>query len=300
MLKLVLFVIAVVLQIAPAVARTLIVDGVVSPAWVERGDKREPLTPGMQLNDKDRIVTGGGARVMLRMAEGSAVKLGENTTLAIDNLAEKKNSAGAPVASASLDVVKGAFRFTTGIFSKARGERDVSVKVATVTAGIRGTDVWGRSTSDEDIVCLLEGKISVQHGGKEFAMSEPLSFFIAPRNAPAKPVATVPKQQVDEWSAETEISEGQGATRAGGRVRVELLRTPDQSAAWELANKLKNAGYPAMVETKPGSYGGPGEYFVYIGNVAGTKDRDALLVRIKDVLAGKTDSSSPGSAPKKY
>jgi len=300
MLKIVLFVIAALMQIAPAAARTLIVEGVVSPAWVERGDKREPLTPGMQLNDRDRIVTGGGARVMLRMAEGSAVKLGENATLALDNLTEKKNSAGAPVASASLDVVKGAFRFTTGIFSKARGERDVSVKIATVTAGIRGTDVWGRSTSDQDIVCLLEGKISVAHAGKEFLMDQPLQFFIAPRNAPPKPVATVPKQQVDEWSAETEISEGQGATRAGGRVRVELLRTSDQSAAWELANKLKNAGYPAMVETTPGGYGGPGEYFVYIGSVAGAKDRDALQARIKDVLAGKTDGSSPGSAPKKY
>jgi hypothetical protein len=215
MLKLVLFAIAAILQVAPVVARTLIVEGVVSPAWVERGDKREPLVVGMQMSGKDRIVTGEGARVMLRMAEGSAVKMGENATLGLDNLAEKKNSAGDTAVSASLDVVKGAFRFTTGIFSKARGERDVSVKIATVTAGIRGTDVWGRSTSDQDIVCLLEGKISVQHGGKEFAMTEPLSFFIAPRNAPPKPVSTVPQKQVDEWSAETEITEGLGAARAG-------------------------------------------------------------------------------------
>ena len=56
-----------VLSLAPAYARTLTVEGVVSPAWVERVGKREPLTVGMQLNDKDRIVTGNSARVMLRI-----------------------------------------------------------------------------------------------------------------------------------------------------------------------------------------------------------------------------------------
>ena len=56
-----------VLSLAPAYARTLTVEGVVSLAWVERVGKREPLTVGMQLNDKDRIVTGNSARVMLRI-----------------------------------------------------------------------------------------------------------------------------------------------------------------------------------------------------------------------------------------
>ncbi len=291
------FVIAALLLAAPVAARTLIVEGVVSPAWVERSGAREPLTTGMQLNDKDRIHTGGGARVVLRMAEGSAVKLGENTTLALDNLADKKNSKGDTAVSASLDVVKGAFRFTTGIFTKARGERDVSVRIATVTAGIRGTDVWGRSTADQDIVCLLEGKISVQHGGKEFAMSEPLQFFIAPRNAPPKPISFVTRQQVDEWSAETEISEGQGATRAGGTFRVEIMRTADQSAARELEAKLKAAGYPAVIDPTRDAKG-QSQYAVCVLGIASAKDRDALRARLKKVMDGVAESAKPAEKPR--
>ena len=50
------------------------------------------------------------------------------------------------------------------VFAATLLERDVRVKVNAVTAGIRGTDVWGKSESDRDIVCLLEGRIDVSHG----------------------------------------------------------------------------------------------------------------------------------------
>jgi hypothetical protein len=47
---------------ATAAASTLTVEGVVSPAWVERGGARMPLAVGMQLSDRDRVVTGGARR----------------------------------------------------------------------------------------------------------------------------------------------------------------------------------------------------------------------------------------------
>ncbi len=72
-----------------AAARTLTVEGVVSPAWVERAGKREPLKAGMVLAGSDRVITGERARVMLRMSEGSAIKLGENAALVVASLAEK-------------------------------------------------------------------------------------------------------------------------------------------------------------------------------------------------------------------
>src|SRR5512132_3195359 len=61
---------------APAAPGAL-VEGVQMPAWVERGNETIPLTPGMALRDRDRVRTGDNARILLRMAEGSAVKLGE-------------------------------------------------------------------------------------------------------------------------------------------------------------------------------------------------------------------------------
>lgn len=279
----------------PATARTLTVESVVSPAWVERAGGREPLTVGMQLNDKDKIVTGERARVLLRMAEGSAVKLGENATLGLDGLTEQKTADNHPLIGASLDVLKGAFRFTTGVFSKSRAERNVNVRISTVTAGIRGTDVWGRSNDEQDVVCLLEGRISVRHEQHEFVMNEPLQFFIAPRNAPPQPVGKVSREQIDTWARETEIDEGQGATRAGGRFRVEIARFADQSAARELESRLKAAGYPAVIDPVAG-----GQYAVCVLDIATAKDRDALAARLKAVMSGAPATPGASAASKTY
>ena len=219
------------------------------------------------------------------MAEGSAVKLGENATLALDGLSENQNPGNKPIVSASLDVVKGAFRFTTGVFSKAPAERDVKVKIATITAGVRGTDLWGRSTLAEDLVCLLEGRISIQHDKQEFVMDEPLQFFIAPRNEKPKPVGKAPQKQIDQWAQETEIAKGQGAMRAGGRTRVELMRSSDAGAVQRLESRLRAEGFPVAVDTVSGGYGAS-EYVATIGGISSAKDRDALRKRVKQILSG--------------
>lgn len=264
-----------------AAAQTLIVESLVSPAWLERGGKREPLAVGVRLAREDRIHTGSGSRALLRMAEGSAVKVGGNAVLAVDDLREKKG-ADAPLVTATLDVVRGAFRFTTGVFGKQRAGRDVKIRIATVTAGIRGTDVWGKSEAERDIVCLLEGRISVEHAGRQFIMQEPLSFFIAPRKEKPKPVAPVSKQQVDEWSEETEIREGSGAIRRGGRYRVETDGTRSHDAAVRTRHELREAGFPAEIETVRDSYGNE-EYRATVGNLPGAKDAQALAQKLRSL-----------------
>jgi hypothetical protein len=234
----------------PALAQTLTVEGVVSPAWVERGGKRLPVAVGMRLDDKDRVVTGAGSRLLLRMAEGSAVKLGENATLALDGLAEKKGADSRRAVTAALDVVRGAFRFTTGIFDGPSAGRDVRIKIRTVNAGIRGTDLWGKSDDKRDLVCLIEGKISVTHPQTgEFTMADPLSFFVAPRDRKPLPVAPVDPKQLEEWAAETEIQPGSGGARRGGRVRVDAAVSADQAAARALEDKLRSAGYPTVTSS---------------------------------------------------
>ena len=235
---------------APAAAQTLTVEGVVSPAWVERGGGRVPLAAGMRLNDKDRVVTGPGSRLLLRLAEGSAVKLGENATLALDGLAQKQGGDSGRTVTAALDVVKGAFRFTTGIFDGPRAGRDVRIKIRTVNAGIRGTDLWGKSDDKRDLVCLIEGKISVAHAQTgEFTMADPLSFFVAPRDAKPLPVAPVDSKQLEEWAAETEIQPGSGALRRGGRISVDAAVAGDPAAARGARDKLRAAGFPAVMRT---------------------------------------------------
>ncbi len=230
-----------------AAARTLTVEAVVSPAWVEHaGGAREPLVPGTVLSNGDRVLTGSGARALLRMAEGSAVKLGENASLGVDRLADQSGAAGR-VVSGALDVVQGAFRFTTRVFGSPRSSRDLNIRIATVTAGIRGTDVWGKSSAERDVVCLIEGRIYVQHREQAFTMQEPLSFFIAARDGSRKPVAPVPAAQLQEWATETEIAPASGASRRGGKHRVSLAAVAEEGAAATLAGKLRTEGYPARV-----------------------------------------------------
>ena len=82
---------------------------------------------------------------MLRLADGSLVKLGENGIMALDDLGQTKIKLK-DVVTASLDVLSGAFRFTTQALTKFRGERDVKVRLVTITVGIRGTDIWAKPT----------------------------------------------------------------------------------------------------------------------------------------------------------
>src|SRR5262245_1110676 len=258
------------------------VEGTVSPAWVERagGPERVPLAPGMTLENRDRVVTGAGSRALLKLADGSAIKLGENAVLNLDGLAQKRDDRARRLVTASLDVVQGAFRFTTGIFSKLGFERDVTIRVSTVTAGIRGTDLWGKSDSERDIVCLLEGRISVNHAQTgEITMAEPLTFFVAPRQQAPLPVDKVAKAQVLQWAAQTELDAVAGAVRRGGRVRVDVRTATDRQAALRDYDALRRAGIPAVIP--PVQSAGRNEYRVRIANLASERDAQAVAEKVK-------------------
>ena len=269
MRRLLLTVLSVLLMCTTALAgaRTLTVEAVVSPAWVEHaGGGREPLVPGTELRNGDRVLTGSGARALLRMAEGSAIKLGENASLGVDRLADK-GIAASRIVSGVLDVAQGAFRFTTRVFGAPRASRDLNIRIATVTAGIRGTDLWGKSSTERDVVCLIEGRIFVQHQDQAFTMQDPLSFFIAGRDGMRQPVTPVPAAQLQEWATETEIAPASGASRRGGTHRVALAAVADESAAATLAGKLRAEGYPARVRAYRAD--GPGSGLRYAVDIIG-------------------------------
>lgn len=262
----------------PALAAPLTVEGVASPAWVDRAGtgERVPLQVGMALEDKDTIRTGRGSRALLKMADGSAVKLGEDAVLALDDLSEKQGDRARKIVTASLDVVRGAFRFTTGVFAKRQTERNVRIRVATVTAGIRGTDLWGKSDAQRDIVCLIEGRISVNHAQTgEFTMSDPLAFFIAPRQASPLPVGKVDPKQLEQWATETELTTVGGGARRGGKFRVVASAHADQQGALRDYDALRNAGFPAVIQPVGK------EYRVRILNLPTQHDAQAVIEKLK-------------------
>ena len=225
-----------------ALAQTAaVIDGVQMPAWRERDGNRVPLVPGMELRAGDRILSGKDARVLVRLSEGSVVKLGENGDL---RLAEV--SATRELFKGALQVLEGAFRFTTDVAAKAR-KREVTVKVDQVTIGIRGTDFWGRSRAERQVVCLIEGAIQVgAEGEPPVTMDQPRQFYRREKGK-TEPVGMVEAQQLAQWALETDIGAGKGALRRGGKFSVALLKSSQQRDANAVRDQLRQAGYPAEV-----------------------------------------------------
>jgi hypothetical protein len=252
-----------------------VVDAVLAPAWRDRDGRSEPLAPGMELRSSDRIRTGQGSRVYLKLVDGSTVKLGENGIL----LAERLGPGDRRFLSAALDVAKGAFRFTTDKLARLT-RRDVTIRVAAVTAGIRGTDVWGKTEPERDFVCLLEGRIVVSHrDGDTREMGEPLTFYAAPRGRPPTGIEKADPETVSKWAAETEISAGSGAMRRGGRWKLLLATADSQQAALEVYDRAADAGYAASI--RPRIEGGIIRYEVLLRNLPGKAEAEALAVRLK-------------------
>lgn len=253
-----------------------VVDSVQMPVWIERGGQRVPLAPGKVLHNRDRIITGQEARVVIQLAEGSAVKLGEHAQLELNALGRRDKQ----VFTAALDVAKGAFRFTTGLFAKTLPHRAVNVRIATITAGIRGTDLWGRADAERDLVCLLEGRITVLHPQDEAReMSEPLSFYVAPKGGAPKPIDKVDPIQLVTWAAQTEIQPGGGHARRDGRWKVELATVDSETAALELYDRARAAGYATRI--KPvAAEGGGYRYALRVTQLASNTEAEALAQRL--------------------
>lgn len=250
------------------------VDAVQAPAWVERGERRLPLAPGMVLENRDRVLTGAGARAIVQLADGSSVKLGENVSVAVN--AMKQDESG--VFRAALDVAKGAFRLTTDIFRKFQSQRLINVRAGTVTIGIRGTDLWGRSDDEKDFVCLLEGRISVSHPlGEPTELNEALQFYGADKGQMPGPVAMVEKDQLAKWALETELREGVGTQQSGGRWVLNFGRF-DEDGALALHDRLSAAGYADRIRPVRVSRGYL--YEVRLGQLVTGREAQSLADRL--------------------
>jgi hypothetical protein len=269
----------VVLGVAPlqcaVAAPNVTVEAVQMPAWVERGSGRVPLAPGMELQNGDQVRTGAAARLLLKTADGSAVKLGQNASLRLSDMAQQKDG----VFVAALAVGEGAFRFATDIFAKIRAKRLVNISVATVTIGVRGTDLWGKSEANKQIVCLIEGKIDVTPPGEQpINLDQALQFYVR-ENDKSLPVAAVDPKQLADWASQTEVVVGAGAARRGGKWKVVLGNRGTQADALKLYDDVRNAGYAAQIQ--PVRSGDQRSYNVRLANLPSRDEALALAAKLK-------------------
>ena len=221
-------------------APAAIVDAVQMPAWIERAGKQMPAAAGMELIATDAVRTGAGARVYVKLAEGSTIRVGENARLQLLELVPERGG----IFKGVIDVLSGAFRFTTEAVAKPR-PRDFKFRVSTVTIGIRGTDIWGRSVAQNEIVCLIEGKIEVAAADEKPALMDQPRQFYRREKGKTQPLDFVTSERLAEWSKETDITPGAGAARRGGKWKVVLAQPESKADASGLLEKLHAAGYAA-------------------------------------------------------
>jgi len=250
------------------------VEAVQSPAWRDRGGVTVPLAPGMELKSGDVLRTGPGARAYLLLAEGSRVKLGEAArfTLHSRSLQPEKVFRGA------LDILAGAFRFTTSKLKKTL-PRDVAIRVGTATIGIRGTDLWGRTNADGDLVALIEGRIEITRAGQATDLGQPMTYYDAPIGKAAEVKVLDPETFV-KLTRQTEILPGDGVSRAKGKWRVSAGSAASEEAALELYDQVREAGFAARI--RPSEVEGGGwRYEVRLGGFASAAEADVAAARLQ-------------------
>lgn len=255
------------------------VDALQGPAWLERHGERQPLAPGAELQNRDRVLTGSGGRVLIQLADGSAVKVGEDGSYAFN--AMQQGERGRPHFAAAVDVAKGAFRLTTAIFHKYLSDRAINVRSGTVTIGIRGTDVWGRADAARDFVCLLEGQVVAMHPQAEpVSLDIPLAVYSAERGQAPGPIVRADPAQLAQWAGETEIQPDRGVQQAGGRW---LLRYGpfDKDTVLGHYDRLRVAGYLPRIE--PRASGETYLYHLRVEHLRSEEDAAALEIRLANV-----------------
>lgn len=249
-----------------------VVDTVQAPAWLERGGRVQPLAPDTALQSGDTVRTGAGGRAYLALAEGSMVKLGESARFSLHTRSVDPRR----LFKGALDVAAGAFRFTTGLLG-GRSARDVSIRVATATIGIRGTDVWGKAGADRDLVALIEGRIELTRGGEPLDI-QPMNIMDAPKGGAAT-VGVLEPARLAVLARETEIEPGDGAHRGRGKWAIDLGTHADQSSALDVFDRAREAGYSARLRPIAAE-GGGWRYEVKVRGYATRQEAEVAAARL--------------------
>jgi hypothetical protein len=248
------FTLAAAIAASPAMA-AISVDSLNFPVWVERGARMESLAPGDRLDAGDIVNTGKTGRVWLEAEDGSVIKLGQGARFVVDR-DRLDTSADETIYDAAFRVLRGAFRFTGSFFPRRQElPHRVDFQVGAITAGVRGTDIWGSSGEDEDFVALLEGRIEVRsQSDTAQLMDQPLTLYRKQKQLPADKVSPISMSVVGELAMQTELSVEAGIAARDGAYELVLASVAGAAFDPGSLDRFRRAGYP--VEAVSAEIGG--------------------------------------------
>ena len=256
----------------------MLVEAVQLPAWHIKNGRRLPLAPGDRLATGEELETASGAGVVVQLAEGSLIRLGEKTRLGIQRL-EVNTADDRTAVQSELKLFNGFFRFTTSAVAKVAGTRKIDVSLRTATVGIRGTDFWTMTDDKHDATCLFEGKVDLATRDQgALTLDKPTAFWARFFDQPVKPVGNATPDELAKFIKTTELQPGQGVAVVGGRWRVVAAAAKSYSVAKRLEARLREQGYPAQVKAK--QVAGAIVHEVRINGLVSMEDAQAVLSRM--------------------
>ena len=111
------------------------------------GGAARKLTAGDPIFAGERIRTGAGTVLQIEFTDKSRFVLGPNAEFEVGRYSYASGGAGEDAFHSKL--IKGAFRFVTGLIARSQ-KRSMTVSVAVATIGIRGTNVEGEVTARQE------------------------------------------------------------------------------------------------------------------------------------------------------
>ncbi len=115
-------------------------------------EDRRQLSVGDKIYQSDMITTETKSSIKLQLKDDSQFELGPDAKLLASKFIYKQNI---EEDSVTVKILKGTFRFVTGIIAKKKPEA-MSVDTAVATIGIRGTNVIGEADATSATIILIE------------------------------------------------------------------------------------------------------------------------------------------------
>lgn len=115
-------------------------------------EDRRQLNVGDQIFQSDMITTESRSSIKLWLKDETQFELGANASLLANKFVYKQKT---EEDSVSMKLVKGTFRFVTGLIAKKKPQ-SMSVDTTVATIGIRGTNVIGEVDSTSATIILVE------------------------------------------------------------------------------------------------------------------------------------------------
>lgn len=230
-------------------------------AQVEREGKLAPLTKGEKVQVGDKLITGDGGLLQLKMSDNALVSLRANSLLHIECYDKS---------CLKLNLSQGEMRQVTGAMGQANKDKfRLNTPVAAI--GVRGTDFITKTTTDNTYVRVLEGAIvaaplddqcvasglgvcSSRHAAQLNA-ADPFILHLQPRVAPvAQPgdggLQAKTNSPVNQAQPSSVVQVAQGA-HSGAEQALAILKDSPELLRTYLALAMQSAEKTPAHSTAP-------------------------------------------------